>query len=115
MLGEQPKNANEAVRGWIVSSGSGLIGSYLPQKKQLATKLPRVLVKRGDTIDFVVVGAGRFTWSPTVRFIEGAKPGEIVEWNAEKDFSGTVADKQMEAWEKFAQVLLETNEMTFVN
>ena len=55
------------------------------------------------------------SWSPTVRFIEGTKPGEIAEWNAEKDFSGTVADKQMEAWEKFAQVLLETNEMTFVN
>ena len=115
MLGEQPKKADEAVRGWIVSSGSGLIGSYLPQKKQIATKLPRVLVKRGDTIDFVVVGKGAFTWSPTVRFIEGAKPGEVVEWNAEKDFSGMVAEKHMEAWEKFAQVLLETNEMTFVN
>jgi hypothetical protein len=50
-----------------------------------------------------------------VRFIEGAKPGEVVEWNAEKDFSGMVAEKHMEAWEKFAQVLLETNEMTFVN
>ncbi len=115
MLSEQPKKADEAVRGWIVSSGSGLIGSYLPQKKQIATKLPRVLVKRGDTIDFVVVGKGQFTWSPTVRFIEGAKPGEVVEWNAEKDFSGMVAEKHMEAWEKFAQVLLETNEMTFVN
>ena len=115
MLGEQPKKADEAVRGWIVSSGSGLIGSYLPQKKQIATKLPRVLVKRGDTIDFVVVGKGAFTWSPTVRFIEGAKPGEVVEWNAEKDFSGMGAEKHMEAWEKFAQVLLETNEMTFVN
>ena len=44
-----------------------------------------------------------------------SKPGEVVEWNAEKDFSGMVAEKHMEAWEKFAQVLLETNEMTFVN
>jgi hypothetical protein len=35
--------------------------------------------------------------------------------DAEKDFSGTVAPKQLEAWEKLAQVLLETNEMTFVN
>jgi hypothetical protein len=115
VLGEQPKKSDEAVRGWIVSSGIGLLGSYLPQKAQIATKLPRVLVRRGDTIDFVVVGKGAFTWSPTVRFIEGVKPGEVAEWNAEKDFSGTVAGKQMEAWEKFAQVLLETNEMTFVN
>jgi len=114
-LGEQPKKPDEVVRGWIVSSGIGLLGSYLPQKSQIATKLPRVLVRRGDTIDFVVVGKGAFTWSPTIRLIEGAKAGEVAEWNAEKDFSGTVAGKQMEAWEKFAQVLLETNEMTFVN
>jgi hypothetical protein len=103
------------VRGWIVSSGIGLLGSYLPQKAQIATKLPRVLVRRGDTIDFVVVGKGAFTWSPTVRLIEGARAGEVAEWRAEKDFGGTVAGKQMEAWEKFAQVLLETNEMIFVN
>ncbi len=115
MLVEPSKKPEDAVRGWIVSSGSGLIGSYLPQKKQIATKLPRVLVRRGDTIDFVVVGKGSFAWAPTIRFIEGAKPGEVTEWNAEKDFSGAVAGKQMEAWEKFAQVLLETNEMTFVN
>jgi hypothetical protein len=115
LLGEQPKKPDEAVRGWIVSSGIGLLGSYLPQKGQIATKLPRVLVRRGDTIDFVVVGKGGFSWSPTIRLLEGAKPGEVAEWSAEKDFSGTVAGKQMEAWEKFAQVLLETNEMTFVN
>jgi hypothetical protein len=81
----------------------------------MPTKLPRVLVKRGDTIDFVVVGKGAFAWAPTVRFTEGVKAGEGSEWNAQKDFSGTVAGKQMEAWEKFAQVLLETNEMSFVN
>ena len=115
MLSESTKKPDEAVRGWIVSSGTGLIGSYLPQKKQIPTKLPRVLVRRGDTIDFVVVGKGQFAWAPTIRFLEGAKAGEVAEWNAEKDFSGAVAGKQMEAWEKFAQVLLETNEMSFVN
>ena len=77
--------------------------------------MPRVLVKRGDTIDFLVAGTGPFGWAPTIKFIEGSKPGEPAEWNAEKDFSGTVAPKHLEPWEKFAQVLLETNEMTFVN
>jgi hypothetical protein len=111
----QGKDAGDVVRGWIVSSGTGLLGSYVPQSTQMPTKLPRVLVKRGDTIDFVVVGKGAFAWAPTVRFTEGVKAGEGSEWNAQKDFSGTVAGKQMEAWEKFAQVLLETNEMSFVN
>jgi hypothetical protein len=92
-----------------------MLSTYLPQKKPTATKLPKVLVRRGDTIDFVVVGKGQFTWAPTIRYIEGAKAGDVNEWSAEKDFSGTVATKHMEAWEKFAQVLLETNEMSFVN
>jgi hypothetical protein len=115
ILGGQSKTPGDAVRGWIVSSGTGLLGTYNPQSTQMPTKLPRVLVKRGHTIDFVVAGKGQFTWAPTIRFIEGVKPGEVPEWNADKDFSGKVASKQLEAWEKFAQVLLETNELTFVN
>jgi hypothetical protein len=109
------KNAADAVRGWIVSSGTGLLGTFSPQRTTMPTRLPRVLVKRGDTIDFVVVGKGSFAWAPQIRFLEGVKAGEFNAWDAEKDFSGTVAPKQLEAWEKLAQVLLETNEMTFVN
>jgi hypothetical protein len=111
----QPKNTTDEVRGWIVSSGTGLLGAYQPQRNQAPTRLSRVSVKRGDTIDFVVAGLGSFAWAPTLRFTEGVKPGDVSEWSAEKDFSGVVAPKQLEAWEKLAQVLLETNEMTFVN
>jgi hypothetical protein len=111
----QSKKPTETVQGWIISSGTGLLGNYAAQKTPTGTRLPKVLVRRGDTIDFVVVGQGPFVWAPTVRFAGAVKAGEVIEWNAEKDFSGTVAPKQMEAWEKFAQVLLETNEMTFVN
>jgi hypothetical protein len=114
-LASLSKNQTDVIRGWIVSSGTGLLGTYQPQRTQMPTRLPRVLVKRGDTIDFVTVGQGPFSWAPTVRFLEGVKSGEFNAWNAEKDFSGTVAPKQLEAWEKFAQVLLETNELTFVN
>ena len=109
------KEPDAAVRGWIVSSGTGLLGTFSPQKAQVATRLPRVLVRRGDTIDFVVAGKGSFAWAPSVRFLEGAKAGEVSEWKADQDFSGSVAPKQLEAWEKFAQVLLETNELIFVN
>jgi hypothetical protein len=115
LLSQQSKDPSDAVHGWIVSSGTGMLAAYSAQRNQTPTTLPRVLVKRGDTIDFVVAGKGPFTWAPTVKLIEGGKAGEVAEWNAEKDFSGTVAPKHLEAWEKFAQVLLETNEMTFVN
>ena len=115
MLGVQSKDLSDNARGLIVSSGLGLIGTFTaPQGSPVATKLPRVAVKRGDTIDFVVVGKGNFNWSPIVK-LEGGKAGELAEWNAEKDFSGTVSPKHLEPWEKFAQVLLETNELAFIN
>jgi hypothetical protein len=114
-LGQQSKDPTDGVAGWIVSSGTGqLMGPLRVQGNKVPTTLPRVLVRRGDTIDFVVTGKGSFGWSPIIR-AEKAKPGEPGEWNAEKDFSQTLAGKHMEAWEKLAQVLLETNELTFVN
>ena len=115
MFGQQTKDASDAVRGWIVSSGVGLVGTYSAQKSQTPAKLPKLLVKRGDTIDFVVAGKGNFNWAPVIKYLEAGKAGDLAEWNAEKDFSGRTAPKHMEPWEKFAQVLLETNEMTFIN
>jgi hypothetical protein len=114
-LGQMSKDASDSARGLIVSSGIGVLGTFsAPPGSPVATKLPRVAVKRGDTIDFVVIGKGNFGWSPVVK-LEGGRAGELTEWSAEKDFSGTVSPKHLEPWEKFAQVLLETNELTFIN
>jgi hypothetical protein len=89
------------VRGWIVSSGTGLLGSYSAQQSQMPTKLPRVLVKRGDTIDFVVAGKGPFIWGPVVRFLEATKAGEPNEWSAEKDFQRHGGSKHLEPWKSW--------------
>jgi len=114
-VGQQSKDPTDMVSAWIVSSGTGqLMGPVRVQGNKAPTSLPRVLVRRGDTIDFVVTGKGAFSWSPIIR-AQQPKPGEPSEWNAEKDFSQKVAGKHMESWEKLAQVLLETNELTFVN
>ena len=115
MLDVPSKDVSDAVRGLIVSSGSGLLGTFAPPHgSQVGTKLPRVAVKRGDTLDFVATGKGPFQWAPLVK-LEGGKTGELTEWSAERDFSGTLALRNLEPWEKFAQVLLETNELTFIN
>ena len=114
-FGQKTKDASDAVRGWIISSGAGLVGAYTAQKSQTPAKLPKLMVKRGDTIDFAVAGKGSFNWAPVIKYLEGSKAGDVAEWNAEKDFSGRTVPKHMEPWEKFAQVLLETNEMTFIN
>ncbi len=115
MLAQQSRDPADQVAGWIISSGTGqLLGPVRVQGTKIPTQLPRVLVRRGDTLDFVVAGRGAFAWAPVVR-LENPKAGEPAEWNAERDFSQKVAEKHLEPWEKLAQVLLETNELSFVN
>ena len=105
----------DGVHGWIVSSTIGQLGVYMANKNPVPTIVPRAIVRKGDAIDFVVIGRGPFGWAPAVRYIDGTVAGKVQAWDARKDFSGALAPKQMEAWEKFAQVLFETNELTFVN
>lgn len=75
--------------------------------------MPRVQVKAGDTIDFVVDCKGTsqgddFAWAPIVK-MDGR------EYSAKSEFGPAMGPKRLVTWEKFAQVLLETNELTFVN
>jgi hypothetical protein len=83
--------------------------------------LSKIVVKQGDTVDFVVESGKdearqNFIWTPTIKMeAPDAASNETVEWNAKNDFSGKVEMQRLAPWEKFAQVLLETSELTFVN
>src|SRR2546423_2261322 len=105
-------NSGDGVHGWIISSTTGQLGAYAANKTPVPTAVGRALVKKNDAIDFLVIGRGTFGWSPTVKYVDGLVAGKVQAWDAKKDFSGALAPKQMDAWEKFAQVLLETNELT---
>ena len=115
----QPPKTQEFVTGRIVSSRTGLLAAWnAGSKPGTVTKLPRLMVKRGDTIDFIassiVSGKGaQFGWAPAIH-MEGAS-GPLAQWNAQKDFSDGASAKRLGSWEKFAQVMLETNEMSFIN
>ncbi len=117
-LSQAPKTPDQVVAR-IVSSRTGLLGVWNASPKPgTATKLPRVMVKRGDTIDFVTAsitsGKGtQFGWAPVIKMDGGS--GMLSEWSAQKDFSDGSSTERLGAWEKFAQVLLETNEMSFIN
>jgi hypothetical protein len=117
VLSQQPK-ATDTVVGCIVSSRSGFLGVWNASSRPgTTTRIPRLMVKRGDTIDFVATtgASGRgaqFGWSPAIQ-MEGG--GALSKWNAGKDFTDGEAGKRLGAWEKFAQVMLETNEMSFIN
>jgi hypothetical protein len=114
----------DGVRGRIISSRLGELGTWTARKAKHETKLDRVEVHKGDTIDFIVdcrenVDSDSFTWSPAVRLQNTgarAQAGTATEWDAKADFSGPKeTPKPLNPWEKYAQVLLMSNELVFAD
>jgi hypothetical protein len=81
-------------------------------------------VKAGEVLDFVVEGrkgpkGGSFAWAPVIELTEtktkkGKEPARAMTWDAARDFSGPVLSPPT-AWEKYAHVLLMSNEFLFVD
>jgi hypothetical protein len=114
----------DGVRARIVSSRRGELASWNVFQNEAQTALENVQISRGDTIDFVVdCRSGplcdSFTWAPTVRVADNtgiAGNDAPEEWNAAADFGGPEkAVKSLSPWEKYVQVLLESNEFVFVD
>ena len=125
-LGHADKRG-DGVLGVILSSRAGEVGRYAAFNKQVPTKVARVPVSRGETIDFITLSLrdpnfDAFTWSPAIKLVAtnggGADADAQTQWSAKNDFAGPGKDgssKPMVGWEKYAQVLLLTNELTFFN
>jgi hypothetical protein len=104
----------DGVRARIVSSRSGELASWIVNGSGAEAALTGIPVEIGDTIDFIVDGRAdtendAFTWAPKIR-LEGADK----EWSASADFRGPAA-QPLSVWERYAQVLLESNEFAFVD
>ena len=102
----------DGVRGHIVSSRHGELASWSVNGSSAETRLGGIKIEKGDTIDFVVDARNdpendAFSWSPIVKY--GAET-----WNAKNDFAGP-APQPLSVWARYAQVLLETNEFSFVD
>jgi hypothetical protein len=116
----------DGIRAYIFSSRDGLIGSWVLHNETAEIKNESVEVKRGDTIDFIVsinktLNNNDFVWMPAIQMV-GADAisdanGYVKEWNAKKEFRGqpVPGQKPLNAWEKYAQVLLLSNEFLFVD
>jgi hypothetical protein len=117
----------DGVRGFVISSREGQLATWRIHVKSAQTKLTGIAVKQGDTIDFVVdcgpagnVGWDSFEWKvtvtkePTPQTAAGDASGQM--WDAVKEFSGPIPKpaQPLSAWEKYAQVLLQSNEIAFV-
>ena len=102
----------DGVRGRIVSSRHGEVASWVANGTSAETRLAGLKVEAGDTIDFIVDARqdpenDGFTWAPVIR--QGDRT-----WNAKDDFAGPAA-RPLGAWERYAQVLFQTNEFAFVD
>ena len=113
--------SGDGVRGRMVSSASGKLGEWTSYNTKSTTNVERVEVKRGDTIDFVVdcrarVNSDSFTWAPTIRYAGGGEAKDAEKWSAKADFSGPRKEfKPLTPWERYAQALLLSNELMFVD
>ena len=159
-LAQARGSAGDGVGGYIVHSRTGQLGAYslAGNNRSADTKVAKVDVKKGDTIDFIVDNGGRgnaigdiFTWAPELRVgaaaatmtasaapamtpfggamaPAAAAPGMnpampmgggqgATSWRATAGFGGPNAGQQkpLDTWEKYAQMLLLANEMSFVD
>jgi mono/diheme cytochrome c family protein len=123
-----PETQGDGVDAVLVSSRSGELGLWTVHNGKASTDVVGIPVKRGDTLDFVVSckvnnGFDSFSWSPTIQLeapvIRAAAAKTATgpsAWSAEGDFSGPAEKSSpLTPWEKYAQVLLETNEFAFVD
>jgi hypothetical protein len=112
-------NEGDGVRAVIVSSRAGELAAFNVKQSSAEATLAQIHIKPGDTLDFLVLcradaAHDAFNWSPVIRRDPPAAEPERNEWNAAVDFSGP-PPVPLTAWEKYAQVLLLTNEFAFVD
>lgn len=117
----------DGVRARVVSSREGQLAMWRVQRKSADTIINNINVKQGDTIDFVIdcgpaneVSFDQFGWTIKITKQAAAQPvagdDTATVWDAVAEFSGPPAKpaQPLSAWEKYAQVLLQSNEFAFV-
>ena len=99
-----------------MSSARGQIAEYeVAPKATVPCAIERIEVAAGETLDFIVESKGddnsdSFTWRTVLYSADG------ISYDAKKQFAGPPPKiEPFTPWERFAQVLLETNEFLFVD
>jgi hypothetical protein len=112
--------SKDGVRGRIVSSRAGQLGEWIAaakEKKPIQSNVEKVEVKAGDTIDFVVdlresLENDEFKWTVVVSLDDAN--GETTRWDSAATFRKP-RPRTLDAWARYAQVLLMSNEFVFVD
>ncbi|MEW6305249.1 MAG: DUF1553 domain-containing protein, partial [Verrucomicrobiota bacterium] len=115
-----PSNKGDGLQGRVVSAYQGELKSGVAYNGKTELKLADVTVKKGETIDFVAEcradsNTDSFAWAPKIRY-QSTGGGASREFDARKDFGQKIEKpKPLDVWEKYAQVLLLSNEFVFVD
>jgi hypothetical protein len=103
---KHPSSSGDGVRSRIVSSSTGLHGSWVAKTGEAETAVAEFAVKPGDTIDFVTdcrenENADSFEWTVQIELTDAMNQKE--RWESAADFHGpqgaTVAQQVAYAWE----------------
>ncbi len=122
-LGQHGKRFDQSngIRGWIVSSRTGILASWTLRGVKAETSLSGLAVEKGEVLDFVVDSrdddeSDRFTWAPTIEeiVIQEISEEKPRRWSAANDFSGP-RPMPLAPWAQYAQILLATNEFAFLD
>lgn len=96
----------------ISTSPAGDLAVWTGKSTPTETRIEEVTVKRGQTIDFIVemARAQEFKWRIIIRELDGARQ----EWDSIRDFRHP-ATSRLNAWERYAQVLLASAEFMMID
>ena len=111
----------DGIRAFVMSGTRGILASWSLHAMEAKTELKGVPVKAGETIDVVVdcrpsgnIGWDEFAWAPVIRMEAGGPAAKAEEWSASAQFAGP-ATVPFDAWTKYVQVLLLSNEFVVVD
>jgi hypothetical protein len=125
---EHNPTEGDGVRARLVTSRDGTLATWVVHHRTAETAMTAITLKQGDTLDFVVdCGAAgsfsfdQFGWEvkvtkvPTPGAVAGDDAGQS--WDSFKEFAGPSPKPPtpLTAWERYAQVLLQSNEFMFVD
>jgi len=111
---------SNGIRGWIVSDRQGILANWTLTGMSASTDLKNVYVGLGEIVDFIVDSrddyeSDEFSWAPVINEESTVDRGQQGRrWSAEDDFS-LPQEEPLDVWEQYAQVLMMTNEFTFVD
>lgn len=123
---KHPGDQGDGVRASVYSSRHGLQGTWTAFHGKATTSVQEVAVSAGETVDFVVDcresdANDGYRWKPKIRVTSSTGNGleKDFVWNATREFAkasqGLLPLPQIDPWVELSQVLLLSNEFTFVD